>query len=198
MVEHPQWSVFGCFCTMCMCLHNCHWLFSFKPGNVTKIWLKFTKKFYVVSSNNMWYVSSYQNKMESKKKTWNCTNSTASETNFQCDLLSVTLVCDNCCLLVASEEAGGSPQGRRVISTDFHFHAYRQSMKEETGHCSGAHLVNTWRLQGSASTRSSAYASTTGQAWRWPLPVACLEDGWGSGAEPGAPRLPAGTSLLGW
>lgn len=23
MAEHPWWSIFGCCCTMCMCLHNC-------------------------------------------------------------------------------------------------------------------------------------------------------------------------------
>ena len=124
------------------------------------------------------------------KQTGKCTNSRAGKkTNFPGCLLSDISVWSR--LLVASEEARDSPQGREGHLHRFSFPRSMTECRGGGGERQATALVPTWwpdegfRVQ--LPPRSSAYASATGRARRWPLPVACLEDGWGHGAGPGAP-----------
>lgn len=81
---------------------------------------------------------------------------------------------------------------------DFHLHPEQQRVGEEKGWCtwcSSGGQMNQMKLQPSCSC---AHTSTKGQSQSLLQLVACLEDRWGYGAGPGGPRLPAGTSRLGW
>lgn len=81
---------------------------------------------------------------------------------------------------------------------DFHLQPEQQRVGEEKGWCtwcSSGGQMNQMKLQPSCSC---AHTSTKGQSQSLLQLVACLEDRWGYGAGPGGPRLPAGTSRLGW
>lgn len=130
-------SIFGCLYTMCMCLHSC------KTDCLPLMWWRGKAMTEQQAENKIIKCCfSKQLSVISEHQTGNCTNGTAvkqtSHAICSSSPLSFSTVTPVCCWRLED------PSRENL---DFHFHTQRQSVGEETGHCTGAQLVTRWRLQ---------------------------------------------------